>query len=105
MKTYKFTSSGGDIYQVFPQVGEYINSQTALELIDTFDGSPVLTASISVPKIALEKNELIIKDYSENEGVLGFLVENNIVRHLGRHIKTGLITAPIVELLPENNWK
>jgi hypothetical protein len=105
MKIYEFTSSDGDTYQVFPQVGEYTNSQTALELIDPTDGSPVLTASISVPEIALEKNELIIKDYSENEGVLGFLVENNIVRLLGRHIETGLITAEIVEILAENHWK
>lgn len=105
MKTYKFTSSSGDSYQVYPQKGEYTNSQTALELIDNLDGSPVLTASISVPEIALGKNELIIKDYSENEGVLGFLVENNIVRLLGRHIETGLITAEIVELLAENHWK
>jgi hypothetical protein len=105
MKTYEFTSSGGDTYQVFPQIGEYTNSQTALELIDTLDGSPVLIASISVPEIALGKHELIIKDYSENEGVLSFLVENNIIRLLGRHIATGLITAEIVELLAEYHWK
>ncbi len=105
MKTYIFTSSDGGTYKVFPQVGEYRNSQTALVLIDTVDGSPVLTASISVPEIALEKNELIIKDYSENEGVLNFLVKNNIVKPLGKYIENGLITAEIVELISENHWK
>lgn len=105
MKTYLFTAVDGDPYQVFLQLGEYTNSQTALELINTLDGSPVITASISVPDCALEKNELIIKDYSENEGVLSFLVENNIVRPLGRYVNTGLITVQIVELLPENYWK
>ncbi|CAM3854248.1 hypothetical protein [Aquirufa aurantiipilula] len=105
MKTYIFTASDGSTYQVFPQVGEYKNSQTALELISTLDGSTVLTASISIPEIALGKNELIIKDYSENEGVLSFLVENNIVRPLGKYIENGLITAEIVELVPENHWK
>lgn len=105
MKTYLFTSPDGDQYQVFLQLGEYTNSQTALELTSTIDGSPVLTATISVPDFNLKKNEIIIKDYSENEGMLNFLVENNIVRPLGRHVETGLITASIVELLPENYWK
>ena len=75
------------------------NGRTALELIDVEDGSPVMVATVNVPDAHLEPDEMIIKNYSENEGVLEFLQENNIVGPVIRTIRTGFVSAQVVKKL------
>jgi hypothetical protein len=72
MKTVKFKK--WDCVIVYAQ---YSNGRTAIQLKDDNDGSPVATATINVPDVYLEKDEVIIKDYSENEGMLDTLVRWN----------------------------
>lgn len=43
------------------------------------DGHPLCTASVNVPDYPLLLDCVIIKDYSENEGILQDLIDNNIV--------------------------
>lgn len=85
--------------QVSMLVGQYGNGRTALELIDSTDGEPVMVATVNVPDIPLEENEVIIKDYSENEGVLDCLIKEGIVSKPKRHISTGFVLCPVVDLL------
>lgn len=47
-------------------------------LMDCEDGVPVATASVN-PKEILQDDEVAIKDYSENEGMLQCLIDNGIV--------------------------
>ena len=77
----------------------YSNGRLALELIDVEDGAPVMTATVNIPEAYLEKDETIIKNYSENEGVLEFLIENKIVSEPVRHISNGWVTCPVVKIL------
>jgi hypothetical protein len=69
MATIKHKSPYGD-YELIAQFGKYKNGQTAIKLIDTADGFPFATATICVEDYLLKENEVAIKDYSENEGIL-----------------------------------
>ena len=86
-------------YQVELAKGSYSNGRTAIELIDAEDGCPVMVATINVPDAELAEGEIIIKNYSENEGVLEFLQENEIVGPVKRNIGTGFVSCPVVDLL------
>ncbi len=96
---YKLKTPYGN-YTVFLRWSKYgSNGRTALELIDAEDGSPVMTATVNIPEEHLEANEMIIKNYSENEGVLEFLQENKFVGPIIRTVRTGFVTCPVVKKL------
>lgn len=86
-------------YNVYLKKGKYWNGQTSIVLIDDEDGSQVMVATVVIDGVVLEKDEVIIKNYSENEGVLEFLIENGIVSKPLRTVSSGWVTCPIVKLL------
>ena len=88
--------NGTECQVVFRQ---YPNGRPAIQLIDVTDGGPYTTATINLPEVRLGKDEVIIKDYSENAGVLEGLVNSGIVQLTGRSVESGYITAPICKLL------
>jgi hypothetical protein len=79
------------------------NGRTALELVAAADdcyegiykGEPIATCTINIPEADLEPNEVIIKDYSENAGMLDALVESGVVEPTGKLVQSGFITAPV----------
>ena len=79
--------------------GQYGNGRIALSLEDTKKGETILVATINVPEEKIEKDEVIIKDYSENEGILDILIHAGIISKPVRIIETGMITAPVCKLL------
>lgn len=74
---------------------KYGNGRTAIRLVDADNGEPIATATVNIPEIPLPKNEVIIKDYSENEGILDALINAGIVELTGRRIKGGYVDMPI----------
>ena len=78
---------------------KYLNDRTAIMLTDVDDGSPVAIASVNLPDTAMDDDEIAIKDYSENEGILEVLVENKIVSEPIRFVKSGYVEIPICKLL------
>jgi len=60
--------------------GEYENGRTAIRL--TENGSPFATATINDPDMDLKSNEVIIKNYSENNGMVDALVEAGVVERI-----------------------
>ncbi len=61
-------------------------------------GEKVLTFTVNVPGITLGPGELLIKDWSENEGALDFLLENDLVESTNRAVLTGYAMAPVVRM-------
>ena len=98
MQTYKLKTQYSD-YNVIIESGRYRNGRLALELIDAEDGCPVMTATVNLPEVKLEENEIIIKNYSENEGVLEFLIENKITSNPVRCVNNGFVDFPIVKII------
>lgn len=104
-KTFYITSPfDKTVSEVLVKKGKYSNGRTALELIDTEDGIPYATASVNLSDVLLEENEIFIKDYAENEGILNFLVQNNIVKRTEKGVQSGFVWIPVCILNPESEW-
>lgn len=56
---------------------KYENGRTAISL--SFNGEPYMTASVNLPEYELAENEVFIKNYSENEGILMTLILAGII--------------------------
>lgn len=77
----------------------YNNNRTAIQLIDANDGQPIAVATVNIPDEKIKKDEVIIKDYSENEGMLDTLVKAGIVSKPIRMVKTGFSEVAVCKLL------
>ena len=75
----------------------------ALVLMDP-GGETYAKATVSLvgsqPHVELAPDEVVIKDYSENAGMLLALEDANVVQRTGRTIRSGFVELPIVRLLP-----
>jgi len=96
MKTVKFLNWECDL-----QFQRYCNGRLAIQLTDTEDHSPVATATVNLPDARLGDDEVCIKDYSENEGVLAALVNAKVVSEPVRFESSGWVTIPVCKLLLE----
>ena len=94
---YQFQSLyGSSRYTLQIQYGTYQEGNTSMQLIDCADGCPFATATVNLPGLA--KNEVAIKNYSENEGVLIFLLDNNIIEAPHRFVQSGFVNIPVCRL-------
>ena|SRR3990167_9921703 len=71
----------------------------AVELVDADDGEPVCRVTTNIPDLPLYKDEAFVKNWSENEGMLEWLVANKLAEDTGRWFRIGSVTAPVVKLL------
>jgi hypothetical protein len=99
MKNYKL-ELGEEEYQVTLEFGEYRgNGRVAITVVDAEEGEDLLVATVNIPEAELEAGETIIKDYSENAGILKFLVENRVISAPIRNISTGFVQCQVVKIL------
>lgn len=63
---------------------KYQNGRTAIELVDAINGEPIAMATVNIPECALEEDEVIIKNYSENEGMLDALIGAGIIERTNK---------------------
>lgn len=86
-------------------LGKYNNGRTSIQLVasedgeDICEGEPIATASVNIPTIPLASDEVMIKNYSENEGILEALTQANIVKPTGKCVDTGFVSVPVCKLL------
>lgn len=100
LKSFSFKQA-----RVVVSIERYGNGRPAIVFNDVTDGLPYLTATMNCNKDVVDTSYVIIKDYSENEGVYNFLVENNIIAPAHAEHCLAFDTAPICELLPYSEWK
>ena len=72
MKTVEFAG-----YTCNVDIGSYTNKRPLIGLID--NGCPVAIATINLPSIETEPDEVIIKNYSENTGIDDVLIEAGVI--------------------------
>jgi hypothetical protein len=60
---------------------------------------PECMATINVPDEHLELDDIIIKDYSENEGIYQCMVDAGHIAPAHKYVNSGFITAPVCKLL------
>ena len=98
MKIIKHESPYG-VYELSLQFGKYKNGQISINLFDVEDGMPYAKATICLDDGILKDNEVAIKNYSENEGILETLIQNRIVEEPHAYIQSGFVKIPICKLL------
>jgi hypothetical protein len=76
-------------------------NRIALPLYDLEDGSPVAVATLHMPELALAADEVAIKDYSENAGMLDTLVAAGLVSAPLREVQSGYVTLYVCRCLLE----
>ena len=77
----------------------YSNGKPVIDFYETETGEPYLTATTNIDGLNLAQDEILIKDYSENEGVLDFLIQNKIVEPTGKYVESGWVKIPICKLI------
>jgi hypothetical protein len=77
----------------------YDNGRVALQLVDATEGDPIATATINLPEFAVPEGHVLIKDWSENAGMLDALVSAGLVEDTGTKIPTGYVDACLAKLL------
>lgn len=65
------------------------------------DNETVAVATVNVQGVSdlLPEDRVVVKDYSENEGMLAALVEAGVVEDTGERASFGYVSAPIARLL------
>ncbi len=78
--------------------GRYENNRVSIRLI-SIEGEPVARATVNVPCCPLARDEVLIKSYAENEGMLEALIDAGLVEPTGVICKVGRAEAPVCRLL------
>lgn len=76
----------------------YANKRIAIELTEAETGELMCIATVNIPDVHIEVGQVIIKDYSENEGIFKTLCKAGIIEPTGKSISTGMVTCPIGRL-------
>lgn len=98
-------------YEADMRITTYYNGRVAIQLYDAEDGSPLMTASVNIPELPEEaieglcsklgvdkKRFVLIKNWSENEGVLMSLEEAGVIDVGKSTIPTGYCHANVAFL-------
>lgn len=86
-------------YNIHLSIKRYANGRPCIELFDEDDGFPFARATANVTEWQPGEDEILIKNYSENEGLLDWLVSNGIVEDTLRTHRSGFIFLNICKLL------
>ena len=80
------------------QLDYYPTGNKSIKLMDTRDGSPVATATVNLDGVELSANEVMVKDYSENKGMLAALRDSKVVENIVDVMQSGYVDIPVVTL-------
>lgn len=69
--------------------GKYPNGRTAIQLFDSTTNEPIATATVNIPEAKLADDEVIIKDYSENDGIYDCLLLAGVIDGVHRFVQAG----------------
>ena len=92
------TSYPNEGYQCEMELSHYKDGNLAISLVSVLDGSPVAKATVNIEGVKLASNEVCIKDYSENAGMLMALQAAGIVESVVDVVQSGYVDVPVVTL-------
>lgn len=81
---------------------KYPNGRIGLVLTDATPGDefgfPVATATVNLPDYPVPDNHVLIKDWSENEGMYKILLNAGVIKPMITLVPTGYVHAYLCEL-------
>jgi hypothetical protein len=94
-----------NFHKFVPKFGKYSNGRIALEYLIIDEDMqmlvPACTATINLPHIELADDEVIVKNYSEGEGLYESMLLANHIGPAIRYVQTGFVEVPVCKLLLE----
>jgi len=95
--TYTFNNNSGTTSQVEVAITKYLNISNQNALIG--NNGNYAFFSVCLPEEKQEENEVFIKDYSENSGLMVQLIKHNIISAPKRIIERKYTNIYVCELL------
>jgi len=84
------------------QLRNYSHSgRWAIRMFAIETGEPVALITVNLPDEELNSDEIFVKDYSENAGMLAWLVAQDLVEDTGRKVQSGYVSIPVARVLPK----
>lgn len=80
-------------WDCYIKFGQYQNGRIAMQLFDVEDHEPVCTVTVNLPDEDVPDGYVLIKDWSENEGIYDVLHKAGIIGKVERKIPTGHVLA------------
>lgn len=109
------TSVNFNNHECYVELGLYSNQRLAIYLVDkekdtSFIAEPVLMATLNLPDLILASDEVCIKDYGCNDGILTILQQagylNNIVKSgASKNTKVSIVKKTPALILKEIELK
>ena len=76
------------------------NNRLAILLVNPEEPQyDVIVCTINMPSLELNDNIVIIKNYSENEGVLDALIKHEVISEPIGVVQTGFVKSPMCKVL------
>ena len=89
----------GNVYHGILDAGLYTDNRMALFFVDTQTHETIAKATIHVPALVnMEYDRVVIKDYSENEGMMHSLLRENLIHWPEGTISLGYTEGKICQL-------
>jgi len=86
-------------YEVEFVINEYqVGGGMAIQMMDVHDGMPIAICTVNIKEVDLAEDEVLIKNYSENEGMLEWFKENGFVKEVVDYVDKNFVTIPKVKL-------
>lgn len=79
-------------------LGQYDNRRLAIQLVERETGEPWTKATVNVVDVPLQPDEMCVKDYAENEGMLDALTAAGLVDAVVGAADSGYVEIPIVRM-------
>ena len=95
---FRPTNYPNEGYRCFLEFGHYPNGNLAISLVDVIHSSPVAKATVNFEGVKLANNEVCIKDYSENAGMLMALQAAGVIDRVVDVVQSDHVDVPVVQL-------
>ena len=92
-------------WKCFLQLAKYSNDRLAIQLVSAeenieeglFLGEHIATSTVNLPNVEVAEDEIIIKDYAENEGMAQALEVAGYISPAIKTVQTGFTSAKIAK--------
>lgn len=85
-------------WECLPEIGWYSNGRVAISLISAVNGEPIAVGTVNVPSADVPGGHVLIKNWSENSGMVTALKEAGIIEAPVGVVMTGFVQAPVCKL-------
>ena len=93
--TFNIKTNYGKYDNCYLEENYYYNGNKRYDIVS--DGEPILTLTTNTDTV-LQENEISVKDYSENEGILNAFIDADLINpKIDYYIPSGFVRIPVVK--------